>query len=155
MMASQGLSLPLGPSPTPDGHAGAAFSPSHPGLRGSLSLSSVLAATRRPGGWGLRAGEVSPSLLLEVDVSEAGCPHSQPSWGPRPTPPLPGETTTSPPAMLPCPPLHHLLGVLNTRFLPGQPLPGLWQLTCIFISEERSVKEGLVWRKCLLFFPPL
>ena len=94
-----------------------------------------------PAGSGCIRSGLSP--LTALVGSEA---HTTPSRGP----------TTSPPAMLPCPPLHHLLGVLNTRFLlPGQPSPGLWQLTCIFISEERSVKEGLVWRKCLLFFPPL
>lgn len=52
-------------------------------------------------GWEPHAGEASPCLLLEVDVSGAGCPHSQPSWGLRPTPPLPGGTTTSPPAFHP------------------------------------------------------
>ena len=113
------------------------FLPLPPGLRGSLRRFLCPSSYKMP--W---AGGHVPE----------DHPHLRSSWDLRYAWPLPRGTA-------PVPATHprHLLGILSTQFcLSSRSSPGLWQLTCYFISRGRSVKEALVWRKCLLlFFPPL
>ena len=154
MTASQEPSLPLDPLPPQAGMLGQ-LSPPHIQASEALSAFPLSLQLQDALEWGLRAGEPSPCLLLEVDVSGAASPHSALVGSEAHTAPSRGDHH-QPPAMFPCPVPCRLLAILSTQFpLPGQPSPGLWQLTCVFTSEERSVKEGLVWRKCWLFFPPL